>query len=143
MPDVTSEEFRQWRAEMGWTADEAARQLGITARTISIYENDKRPDNKPVNIPPTVWLACQALKAGIRLPDNETINPVIQKLAALPDAIRQVGLELRKVAKNPENIAALEFDGQRFIAISRTQRRVPLSDNTLQVIWNNLSSRQE
>lgn len=45
-----------WRQQMGWSRAEAARQLGISPRSLYNYEEGKR------KIPEPVALACEALE---------------------------------------------------------------------------------
>lgn len=63
-------EFRDWRKRMGWTQDEAARQLGMSRRHISSYEQGKAPTGAPLLIPRVVELATHALEslADSRIP---------------------------------------------------------------------------
>jgi transcriptional regulator with XRE-family HTH domain len=58
--------FRQWRDTLGLTQSEAAKALGIGLSTLQLYERGRRfDDNRPVEIPRTVAMACAALEAGL------------------------------------------------------------------------------
>lgn len=59
---MTNEEFRAWRDSLGLTKVEAAKQLGVSLSTISLFENGTRYDNgKEVLIPKAVEMACYNL----------------------------------------------------------------------------------
>ena len=60
---MTHEQFAQWRKYMGWTKTLAAKQLGLSRRTIEYYENGTH------SVPRHIHLACLALKHGVRLDD--------------------------------------------------------------------------
>lgn len=60
------EDFKVWRKSHGWTQTEAAEALGISRGSVELYERGaRREDNRPVEIPRTVALACSALSAGL------------------------------------------------------------------------------
>lgn len=64
---MTPEQFKGWRSGMSFTQASAAAALGVSKRTVELYEKGRRdaPDPRPVEIPKTVALACMALRAGI------------------------------------------------------------------------------
>lgn len=53
---ATPDAFVAWRKALGWTQDEAARQIGLTRKSIQRYEWGEAP------IPRYVQLACWALR---------------------------------------------------------------------------------
>ena len=64
---MTNSEFQNWRLWMGWNKTFTAEMLGLSPRTIDLYEAGKRyEDARPVCIPRTVELACAALSRGVR-----------------------------------------------------------------------------
>jgi transcriptional regulator with XRE-family HTH domain len=63
---MTPKRFRQWRDGLRLTQAEAAEALGIGLSTLQLYERGRRfEDDRPVEIPRTVALACAALEAGL------------------------------------------------------------------------------
>lgn len=59
---MTPDDFKAWRAEMGFNQIKAAEALGLSKSTIELYEKGKRRDDgRAVDIPVTVALACAAL----------------------------------------------------------------------------------
>lgn len=59
---MTAEDFRRWRTDMGFTQQAAADALDLGKSTIELYERGSRRDNdRPVEIPRTVALACELL----------------------------------------------------------------------------------
>jgi len=60
---MTPEQFKEWRVAMGYRSrDVAADALGLSRSTVELYETGVRRDNeKSVEIPRTVELACAAL----------------------------------------------------------------------------------
>lgn len=63
---MTPQRFRQWRDGLGLTQSEAAKALGIGLSTLQLYERGRRfDDNRAVEIPRAVALACAALEAGL------------------------------------------------------------------------------
>ena len=60
---MTPDLFRRWRASLGLKQKDAAERLGLKKRVIQYYEKGDR-DGKPVEIPLSVELACQALSLG-------------------------------------------------------------------------------
>jgi DNA-binding XRE family transcriptional regulator len=67
-PDQTLSpvEFHRWRKHMGLTKVKAAEWLGLTPRTITMYEKGIRPDGEPCVIPKATSLACAAIQVGFR-----------------------------------------------------------------------------
>ena len=63
-------QFRKWRKNLGLKQKDAAEYLGLNKRMIQYYEKGER-DEKPVNIPKYVRLACYALQANIADFDGE------------------------------------------------------------------------
>ena len=68
---MTPSEFRAWRARLGLTQTEAARELELTPRMVKMYEKGAHPTRRdvrgapaPVIIPRVVELACAALEIG-------------------------------------------------------------------------------
>lgn len=55
-------QFKVWREAMGFTQAEAAEALGISKPSVVNYESGKRrEDNRAVEIPLAIGLACSAL----------------------------------------------------------------------------------
>lgn len=55
-------QFKSWRETLRLTQEEAADLLGISASSVANYERgSRREDNRPVEIPKTVALACSAI----------------------------------------------------------------------------------
>jgi DNA-binding transcriptional regulator YiaG len=71
---MTPEAFRAWRKRLGLKQKEAADQLGLKKRMIQYYEKGRR-DEKAVEIPKTVRLACFALSSGVVDFDGERAQP--------------------------------------------------------------------
>jgi DNA-binding XRE family transcriptional regulator len=65
---MTSTEFKSWRERLGLSQQTAADLLGISKGSIELYERgSRRDDNRPVEIPTTVELACKYLAQQARL----------------------------------------------------------------------------
>lgn len=68
---MTAKEFRHWRKRMGYSLAQAGRALGVTPRTIALYEKGEKPvpgnpsATTDITIPHAVALACAALLAGL------------------------------------------------------------------------------
>jgi transcriptional regulator with XRE-family HTH domain len=61
---MTSEQFREWRQQLGLSQAAAARALGLGRSTIIDYERGKkRGTDRAAPVPRVVELACQALQA--------------------------------------------------------------------------------
>ena len=59
---MTPDDFKAWRAAMGFNQIEAAKALGLSKSSIELYEKGRRRDDgRPVEIPLTVALSCTAL----------------------------------------------------------------------------------
>ena len=64
---MTPTQFRAWRDWMGISQTKAADFLGVSPRTIFLWETGHRgADRRPVLVPKTVELACAALAQGVR-----------------------------------------------------------------------------
>lgn len=64
---MTNDDFKAWRAVMGYSQVEAAKALDVSKSTVELYERGTRRDNnEPVIIPLTVSLACAALYHRIK-----------------------------------------------------------------------------
>lgn len=61
---MTPEQFRQWRKSLGLKQKDAADYLGLKKRMIQYYEKGER-DDRTVEVPRAVRLACYALSQGI------------------------------------------------------------------------------
>jgi transcriptional regulator with XRE-family HTH domain len=57
---MTKEGFFAWRKWMGWSQAQAAQHLGVSKRTVQLYESGGQP------VPKTIELACEALTRGVR-----------------------------------------------------------------------------
>jgi transcriptional regulator with XRE-family HTH domain len=57
---MTKERFLAWRKWMGWSQARAAEHLGISKRTVQLYESGEQ------QVPKAVELACEALTRGVR-----------------------------------------------------------------------------
>lgn len=56
-----------WRKNLGLTQQQAADILGVHRATFIDYEKGvRRSDKKPVDVPKSIELACQAIKLGFR-----------------------------------------------------------------------------
>ena len=71
---MTPDHFRRWRASLGLKQKDAAERLGLKKRVIQYYEKGDR-DGKPVEIPLSVELACQALSLGHSRFDASLLPP--------------------------------------------------------------------
>lgn len=59
---MTPEQFIAWREKLGLSKVAAAKALGVSVSSVSLYENGKRfDDSRPVKIPKVVTLATEAL----------------------------------------------------------------------------------
>lgn len=56
---MNGEEFKTWRKGQNLTQQEAADALGVTKRSVQLWEADERPISR------TVALACAAVQAGL------------------------------------------------------------------------------
>lgn len=71
---MTPEDFKLWRRMMALSQTEAAEALGLSKGSIENYERGtRREDDRPVEIPKTVALACAALYHRLR-PWNGTMG---------------------------------------------------------------------
>ncbi len=61
---IRPDQFKAWRKLLKLTQAEAAVKLGISSRSVELYESGVRAGNE-VEIPRPVELACAALAAGI------------------------------------------------------------------------------
>ena len=60
---MRADDFRAWRKRLGWSKVQAARELGISQASVSLYEAGFRYDTpKPVIIPKPIVLACRLLE---------------------------------------------------------------------------------
>lgn len=59
---MTADDFRGWMLEMGWTIQQASYHLGKSIETIRRY----RLEGVPAREATVIWLACEALRAGLR-----------------------------------------------------------------------------
>ena len=57
---MTSTQLTQWRSTLGWSAKQAAGELGVSYAMYRWYERGERA-GKAVEIPRPVALACSAL----------------------------------------------------------------------------------
>jgi DNA-binding XRE family transcriptional regulator len=57
---MTQSEFMEWRLWMGWTQAKAAEHLGISTRSVQLYEKGKQA------VPKAIALACMTLMTGVR-----------------------------------------------------------------------------
>jgi transcriptional regulator with XRE-family HTH domain len=57
---MTGEDFKTWRKAMGLTQQQAADAIGVTKRSVQLWEADDQPVSR------TVALACAALAAGLK-----------------------------------------------------------------------------
>ena len=65
--DMTPEQFKEWRKWMGVSQIKAASFLGVSPRSIFLWETGLRgPDQRIVTVPKPIELACAALAQGIR-----------------------------------------------------------------------------
>ncbi|PWC81263.1 hypothetical protein TSH64_01070 [Azospirillum sp. TSH64] len=55
---MTGADFLAWRKAQGMTQGDAGDRLGVTRRTVQLYEAGEQP------IPRTVALACRAIAEG-------------------------------------------------------------------------------
>lgn len=59
---MTNADFIAWRKKLGLTKVAAAKALGVSVSSVTLYENGKRfDDSRPVVIPKVVTLATEAL----------------------------------------------------------------------------------
>ena len=59
---MTPIEFKEWRTTLGLSQTQAADALGISRGSVENYESGRRrEDSRPVEIPLTVSLACDAV----------------------------------------------------------------------------------
>ena len=61
---MSAKAFKRWRKSLGLSQKAAAEALGLKPRMIQYYEKGER-DDKSVEIPKTVRLACYALTRGV------------------------------------------------------------------------------
>lgn len=118
----------EWRKRCGWSVIEVSRRLSLHRNTIGKYESGELPT------PRTVELACKALEAGI---SASLSVPEKILLHEKPDAA--VWDALKKLLKNPRNIANVHHDGPVFYVTNQAGRVVELSDTTLEAVWVELS----
>ncbi|WP_109317229.1 helix-turn-helix domain-containing protein [Pseudovibrio ascidiaceicola] len=74
---MTPEEFKQWRAALGFKSREAAANaLGVSSETIRLYEMGHRRDDpsRAVEIPKHIALACSAIEVGLE-PYGQPVPP--------------------------------------------------------------------
>ncbi|OYD82513.1 helix-turn-helix transcriptional regulator [Azospirillum brasilense] len=57
---MTADEFKAWRKGLGLTQQEAGDAIGITKRSVQLYEAGTQPVSR------TIALACAALSAGLK-----------------------------------------------------------------------------
>ncbi|MFI0844415.1 helix-turn-helix domain-containing protein [Mesorhizobium sp. IMUNJ 23232] len=72
---MTSEDFRTWRKHMGFSQTKAAETIGVSRGSVENYERgSRREDDRAVEIPKTVALACIAAFYGLdHLADEEMV----------------------------------------------------------------------
>ncbi len=96
---MTPAEFKSWRKAMGYTQKDAAAALGISVSSVELYERgSRRDDDRPVDIPRRVELACEALRQGNAL-ERETeetalLAPDVVRAAYIPQT-RGVGITVK------------------------------------------------
>ncbi|NUB29744.1 helix-turn-helix domain-containing protein [Azospirillum brasilense] len=57
---MTADEFKTWRKGLDLTQQEAADAIGITKRSVQLYEAGTQPVSR------TIALACAAIAAGLK-----------------------------------------------------------------------------
>ena len=63
---MTPADFRAWQARMGLTVRAAADLLGVAPSTVQDWRTGtSRSTGKPIELPPMLALACEALAAGL------------------------------------------------------------------------------
>lgn len=65
--NMNSKQFRVWRRRLDLNQAEAGRRLGLSSRTIQLYEAGAWP------VPRAVALACAALELGLSAYDGEPL----------------------------------------------------------------------
>lgn len=78
---MSLEAFRRWRAEMGYSFDEAATELGSSTRMLKYYASGMR------EVPKRVWLACMHLAAQ----KSRSIKPLASPRVVLVDGVARTG----------------------------------------------------
>ncbi|QOG08250.1 helix-turn-helix transcriptional regulator [Aureimonas sp. OT7] len=79
---MTPADFKIWRERCGLSRRRAAQALGLSLPSIYNYElGIRRESGKPVRIPHTVALACNALAHGLSAWD-ETQGSTVRRVAA-------------------------------------------------------------
>jgi transcriptional regulator with XRE-family HTH domain len=63
--EMNGSDLVSWRKNLKLTQQEAAEKLGISRGTLADYERGiRRSDNKNIDVPKAIELACQAIKLG-------------------------------------------------------------------------------
>ena len=57
---MTADEFKTWRKSLAMTQQEAGAAIGITKRSVQLYEAGTQPVSR------TIALACAAVAAGLK-----------------------------------------------------------------------------
>lgn len=64
---MKSEDFKDWRKQMGFNQTEAAKSLGLSRSAIEQYETGiRKADGKPAIIPFHIGLACAAIATNLK-----------------------------------------------------------------------------
>lgn len=88
---MNSHEFKVWREAMGFTQDAAAEALGISKASVVNYESGKRrEDNRAVEIPRSISLACSAIYHKLEPWENDP---------AAKEAVKSTKSEKQKVLR--------------------------------------------
>lgn len=92
---MTPEEFKEWRANLGYSQHQAADALGVSRGSIENYERgSRREDARPVEIPRTVEFACYAILAAGPAVLGPPVGSQLDKWAAT------LAVQLRHLAPN-------------------------------------------
>lgn len=98
---MTPAEFKRWRESMSLSQQGAADALGLSKASIELYERgSRRDDNRPVQIPRTVELACAALSRGIAAYE-ETARPPVGSFQVVQIKLGSYGEQILRTAVGP------------------------------------------
>lgn len=63
---IDHEDLRRWQVRMGYSYDDAAKELGVDRSTYAVWlKGVSRNSNKPFDLPRMVQLSTMAIEAGL------------------------------------------------------------------------------
>lgn len=123
---MTHDQFTAWRKKLEWTQATAARELGLSLASMTLYERGRRSDGDEVFIPRSIELACELLaiqngkgpKPLIYYVPDETMRHLAERIAIASRDLRdREGLKVL-TPRGPDGLMPAGFHDGEHIALS-------------------------